>query len=466
LWTILGGFLLLPVGAAIKLAPAIPPLDKTTVPNLAVLAGISFLAHRPLRFWNRIGLVEVLVFVFLCEPFITSLLNSDPLYIGGGKVLPAADYYDGLAAVEAQFIFLLPFFVGHQFLRSEWDITEVLRALVVAGLLYTLPSLIELRVSPQFHNWIYGYQPSNFDQEVREGGWRPMVLTGHGLLLAFFLMQAAVSAAALWCTQKRVTRFSPSVITAYLSLVLLLCRSAGAAVYAIVLIPLIRVTKPRLQLSVATLLVSFALLYPILRSADLVPTKTLLDAASTFINPERANSLNVRFENEEQLLGRASQRFWFGWGRFGRSRVYNPENGGDASITDGRWIIVMGEFGFIGFLAEFGLLALPVFRAASTLKFIELKEDRIYLAALSLLIAINMIDLLPNSSIGPMTWLLAGALLGRCEEARMKAPFRKFAVNNVLPVQELAPQDHELLSPLRNPAPVSMRPRFVQSEKR
>ena len=111
------------------------------------------------------------------------------------------------------------------------------------------------------------------------------------------------------------------------------------------------------------------------------------------------------------MLERASQRIMFGWGRWGRSRIYD-EWGNDISVTDGRWIITLGQFGILGFLAEFGLLALTVFRAASALRFAESERDSVFLAALALIIAINMIDLLPNASLSPWTWLLAGALAG------------------------------------------------------
>ena len=50
LWTILGGYLLLPVGASIKLAEGIPQLDKISIPALAALAGCFFFARRPCDF--------------------------------------------------------------------------------------------------------------------------------------------------------------------------------------------------------------------------------------------------------------------------------------------------------------------------------------------------------------------------------------------------------------------------------
>jgi hypothetical protein len=69
-------------------------------------------------------------------------------------------------------------------------------------------------------------------------------------------------------------------------------------------------------------------------------------------------------------------------------------------------------------VGEFGLLALTVFRAASALRFAKPAHDRIYLAALALIVAINMVELLPNATLSPWTWLLAGALLGRAQTLR------------------------------------------------
>ena len=46
---------------------------------------------------------------------------------------PALAAYDGLSAVVGQLLFLLPFFLGRQFLRNSADIEEILRTLVIAG---------------------------------------------------------------------------------------------------------------------------------------------------------------------------------------------------------------------------------------------------------------------------------------------------------------------------------------------
>jgi hypothetical protein len=255
-----------------------------------------------------------------------------------------------------------------------------------------------------------------------------MVFMGHPLIAAFFVMTTTVAAAALWRTHTQIRRLPPAGVTAYLSVMLILCKSLGAILYGVALVPLVRLAEPRLQLRIALVLTSIVLIYPMLRVADLFPTTYLVDAA-TLISDERAKSLEYRFKHEGELLQHASQRIMFGWGRFGRSRIYDEETGRDTSVTDGRWIITLGQFGFVGFLAEFGLLALSIFRAASALKFIGSMNERVLFAALALIVAMGIADQLPNSSLTPWTWLLAGALLGRAESLRTGSEFAPADMN-------------------------------------
>src|SRR5262249_44940099 len=155
----------------------------------------------------------------------------------------------------------------------------------------------EIRMSPQLHYLLYGYYPTAFIQAIRDGGFRPMVFMGHGLTAAFFMMTATVAAAALWRVGVSVRRMPPAGVTAYLSVVLILCRSLGALIYGAVLVPLVSLAKPRTQIRVALVMATFSLLYPMLRMVDLVPTKTLVESASV-ISSDRADSLRTRFDNE------------------------------------------------------------------------------------------------------------------------------------------------------------------------
>jgi hypothetical protein len=416
IWTILAADLLLPSNMSFKFT-MIPELDKFSIPTICTLVGCMIVSKRLVRLGNNFGVTEFLICMFLVGPVITSLLNGDTLQYGS-TILPGVGIYDGLSALLSQLVTLIPFLLGRQFLRNPRDLQEILESLVVAGLIYSIPLLFEIRFSPQLHVWVYGYAPSDFIQEMREGGgYRPMVFMGHGLTACFFLMTTVVASAALWRMKTRIFRLGAGPITAYLGVVLILCKSGAALIYGLVLVPLVRWTKPNLQLRTAVVFAALALLYPAMRAAEIVPTQTILEIARA-VNEARAGSLEERFTQEEALLQRASERPLFGWGRFGRSRVLKVDwrnIGYDSSVTDGRWVITFGVFGLFGFLAEFGLLAIPIFRAAKALRAIKSRQEAMCLSAIALIMAINMIELLPNSTLHSWSWLVAGALLG-CSE--------------------------------------------------
>lgn len=415
IWSVLGAQLVLPEITSFKIE-MLPALDKNSIAVVApALACLAF-ARTKSRANGQWGLTELLLATYLVCPVFTSSFNGEPRIVGL-KVLPAAGYYDAISASIIQFLNLLPYFLGRRLLRTGQDTSEILRALVLAALLYSLPMLIEIRLSPQLHHWIYGVFQSSFVNEGRLGGFRPTVFMKNGLAVAFFLVTALVAAAAFWRIRRVVFHLASSWIVLYLAGLLILCKAVGALVYGFVLVPAVRWLGPKRQIQIASALVIVALSYPILRAYDLFPTISLVETAKEF-SEDRAASLKTRFDQEQQLLAHASTHFFFGWGRFGRSRVYD-EFGKDITLSDGRWIITMGTFGFVGFLAEFGLLILPVLKVARIFHRVKTYEERILLAALTLIVGISCIEQLPNDSLGPWMWLIAGALAGRAEELRM-----------------------------------------------
>ncbi len=83
-----------------------------------------------------------------------------------------------------------------------------------------------------------------------------------------------------------------------------------------------------------------------------------------------------RFVNEERLLERANERYWFGWGWYGRAYTWNPETGDAAAIRDGDWVIMLGDWGRVGFFGKYLLLLIPLFAAARRLKWVRRESDR------------------------------------------------------------------------------------------
>jgi hypothetical protein len=414
IWTILGGFLLLPANAVIKFS-MIPQLDKSSVPSLCALVGCLAMRGNRFQLWTRFGAVELLILVYLAVPIVTSVQNGDPMIVGD-TYLPGVGLYDAISTMISQTIGLIPLILGRQLIRSTEHLTQVFRALVVGALLYSLPMLLEIRMSPQISAWVYGFSASTFVNEMRYGGYRPVVFMANGLILAFFITTAVVAATTLWRTRIKIGQWSSGAVASFLGVVLVLSKSAGALLNCAVLVPLILLTRAKTQARVAVALAILALAYPLLKANDLFPDRALINIAKA-INDERAQSLETRFEQEAILLEHSSQRFLFGWGRFGRNRVYDS-TGKDTTITDGLWIITLSTFGLVGFLTEFGLLALPVFKAARALRMVTSPAGGAFLAALMLIVAASLVEQLPNASLNPWMWFLVGGLYGRSEFLR------------------------------------------------
>ena len=129
-------------------------------------------------------------------------------------------------------------------------------------------------------------------------------------------------------------------------------------------------------------------------------------------SPERSRSLNFRFTNEDIFLERASERPLFGWGGWGRNRIYD-KSGRNTLVKDGHWVSTISTYGWVGYLAEFGLLTLGMILLTQSRRLRNLKYVSI---ALSTILAVSLLDMLLNSSLTPLTWLIAGALLGRAEQ--------------------------------------------------
>jgi hypothetical protein len=161
--------------------------------------------------------------------------------------------------------------------------------------------------------------------------------------------------------------------------------------------------------------------YPMLRTFDLIPVHHIADAANS-VSAERKSSFQTRVENEDILLAKGNQKPLFGWGAGGRNRVYRPGTGEDMSITDGEWTIQFGAWGWFGYLSFFGLFAAAVYRARAFVRG-PVTQDSIVVAGLSLVVAINILDMVPNAFFVPFTYLAAGSVAGvvRVRSARKMA---------------------------------------------
>ncbi len=196
IWTILGGYLLLPPLTAFNF-PVIPDLDKMSLPNLMALACALWLVKDKISFIPQSAVGKALIVVYVLSPFGTVLTNTDPL-IFRQAMINGMRIYDSLASIAYQLIALLPFFLARRYLGTPEGMRAILAALAAAGLAYSVPMLIEVVMSPQMNVWVYGFFQHDFWQTVRYGGYRPVVFLPHGLWVAFFAFMALAAAVTLF----------------------------------------------------------------------------------------------------------------------------------------------------------------------------------------------------------------------------------------------------------------------------
>lgn len=411
IWTILGGYMILPPAAAFDL-PVLPDLDKFAIANLCALVGIASTKGGlpPLLPKSMVGRILLAVFIF--SPIGTVLTNTDVILFGYGG-LRGLQVMELPALILTNVVIAIPFLLGRAILNDGDALRDILVALTIGGLIYSIPMLIEIRLSPQINVWVYGFFQHNFGQMMRYGGFRPIVFMPHGLWVALFALMTFMAALALARTEPSPARTRYMFAALYLLVVLYLCKSAGVLVYLVCLAPVLLFMSQRAQIAVSATLASVAILYPALRSSRILPFDWIVAQATEF-DADRASSLVYRLNNEALLIGHVAERSLFGWGGWSRNHVHDPVSGQAISVIDGRWIEVMSVSGWAGFIGEFGLLALPLL-ALARVSFTSKTNLSRYAGPLALIYSANLFDLLPNATLVPLTWLLAGAILGHGE---------------------------------------------------
>lgn len=413
IWGIVAGYMFLPEPPTGFDLPLMPLLNKHNIPPLVVFGIILYRYGLKGPLLPESRMARALVLVFILSPILTTITNRAPVAYGA-VFLPGMDVKNAAAIALNQFMLLLPFLLARQFLATGGDQRDLVKAFAIAGLIYSIPMLVEVRLSPQLHRWIYGFHQHDFLQTIRFGGWRPMVFMYHGLWVAFFTLTALVCAVAMWRASEGRAAVRWLAASVYLAVILILAKSLGTILYALLILPMLLFLSNRMILRGALILGLLATSYPLLKGAGLVPEAQMLEAAAS-IDPERAGSLGFRFDQETQLMERANEKPIFGWGAYGRNQIYDPNSGVALSITDGRWIILIGIFGWVGYLAEFGLLLLPLVMLWRLSNRPEGAQMVSTAAPLCLILAVNLVDLLPNATVTVLTWLIAGALLGYAE---------------------------------------------------
>ena len=394
----LGGWMFLPVfGVDLK---GLPPYSKVSATAYGALFGaLLFDTDRLTSFRPR--WFDLPIVLWCIAPVFASLSNGLGLY-------------DGLSACLSEVVMWgIAYFLGRVYF-NDWDgLRELAVGVFVGGLIYVPLCLLEMKMSPQLHHWIYGYHQHSFGQQKRWGGYRPMVFMQHGIACAMWMATASIVGVWLWVTgtMKRLFHVPIYLLVPPLVLTALMCKSAGALILLLIGLGTfywVRWFKNALPLLA---LIAFIPAYVGLRASATWSGQNMVDAARTLFSDERARSLQTRLDAENLLTEKALKKPAFGYGRWNRNRVYN-EKGKDIAVTDGLWVIVLGQAGFTGLAAITTTILLPA------LMYWWRCPPRWWThpmaaagAAFAVLLPLHMVDNLWNAMLNPIYVLLIGGLV-------------------------------------------------------
>jgi hypothetical protein len=394
---LLGGWLFLPHFD--KYGEVVPFLHHKAAFVPTVVAAGSLLADSAR--WRRLRpqWVDIPMVAYCLAQFSASLVNELGLY-------------DALSALfDAVTTWLIPYVLGRAYFGSPKGLDRLANALVAAGLVYAPLALWEIRMSPQLHRTVYGYIQHSFGQHMRFGGFRPLLFLEHGIMVALFFACATLIAYWRWRAggARPVLRVPMNWVWTTLAVTTVLCKSIGALLLLAGGLALLEATR---RWRSSLLLVGFILMPAAYCTARLAgwSAESLASLAERYVPPERAQSLEFRFENEDMLMSKALQRPWLGWSRWGRSRVYD-ENGRDISVTDGMWIIVLGTSGVIGLVLLLSLLTLPALLLVGRTPARVWADPRVApAAALAVSIGLWAVDNQFNGMMSPLFPVMCGSV--------------------------------------------------------
>ena len=399
--------LFLPV-AGYKVA-GLPAYTKITATCLSAFMGVLLFDTRQLLAF-RPAWPDLPMAIWCVCPFFSSVTNGLGLH-------------DGFTSVFYQTVtWGIPYVLGRIYLKDLLGMYELALAIFIGGLIYMPLCLLEVRISPQLHTWVYGYHQHSFDQTLRFGGYRPTVFMEHGLMVGLWMSMATLAGFWLWYrkTVRTLFRIPMAWLVAAMAVTTILCKSLGALVLLAVGVGVLIATRKSSSRGFVIALALAPVFYILLRIPGIWSGDDLTELAST-VSPGRAASLRFRLQNEDLLLERAKVRPLFGWGGWGRARVRDM-HGRDISVTDGLWIIAFGNNGLVGLASIVGSFLVAV--GGLVRRFPGQVWNHRYLApsvAMCVMVLLFLVDCLFNDMKNP-AYSLAGGGLACLKLGKVKRP--------------------------------------------
>jgi len=361
---------------------------------ILLLKGISReRSHQKIKLFT----IDYIAFAwFTIGPIMTSTLNGLGLYDGVNNMI---NHY-----LSWGFFYL----IGRKNFYDKESIDSLLETILIGTLIYVPLCLIELRMSPQLSNWIYGIFPHSFAQHVRNGGFRPIVFMQHGLMVSLWMAVGTNIVFYYWRFErkKRISNISSPLVFIILFCITILTKSVGPALLMLfgILFQMIYLRTKSIRLIV---ILSFVpLVYIVLRITGIINSNLILVYASKYFPPERIQSLWFRLFQEDLYAINMKDHLLFGWGGWNRSAPMDPRTNQLLIVRDSMWLGIYSEYGFIGLISTYVPLLYGIFsiKDKSTLK-------ETYIVPLSIIVLLFSLDSLLNSMINPIYLVCSGALV-------------------------------------------------------
>lgn len=382
--TYLGSYLLLSGRVMVPMS-GLPDYTKFTAANLAALIGVLiFDAGRLAAFRPRwYDLAALVLCVTPVASFMTNGLDSWAMISSVNTVIQTWG---------------IPYFIGRLYIGQPGADRTLAMALTLSGVLLVPALAFEVITEQSISGIVYGARSPTV---YKYGLYSPVVMAANALEMGLWATLVALVGFSLWCTRS-VSSFL-GLPFGFWTLVLLagpvLCHQTAALGFLGVGLFLIGMTAGRKRLGslpelvmtgcvfilapklggklslisltlIASarymchqrprlLIMSAALLAPVylfLRATDAVSRRTLTFIAYMMLGRDRGQSLEFRIIMEERMVRHVMKMPLFGWATFFEDRAKPP----GVRIVDSMWVIYLGQFGFVGLAALYGLLCLPI----------------------------------------------------------------------------------------------------------
>ncbi len=384
----LGAWLFLPMASYD--IPGIPNYTKVAAAAVGLVLGVLlFDARRLLTFRPQ----------WIDGPMILFCLWTATSSISTGLGV-----WDAISSVVDQVIVWgVPYFAGRIYFKDLDSITELAIGIVIGGLIYVPLCLLEIRLSPQLHVWVYGYHQHSFAQSVRFGGFRPTVFMQHGLAVGMWMVSTTLL--AIWLRVTGIFRQYPNLpvdsLAALLVMTCILCKSTGALSLMLIGAAVGLTSRGLKQPWPLLLLLAIPPLWMTGRIIGFVDGEWVYKFFSQ-VSLERAESFQTRLNQEDVFIRTAMERPIFGFGRW-------------LDGADQLWLLYLRNFGIVGLAAHTTVFLLPGYLALRRIPFQQLcQPDWSAIVGLILIVSLSVIDNLVNAMMNPFFTIASGTLATVC----------------------------------------------------